>query len=112
MDYLVDTNVLVYAARNRVDLQEQLGKKPIVAKQVLAELEKIKTKEAKLALQIVKAKKFKIIDLGKGHTDNLLIKHAKTNNATIITNDLRLRKRLKKNNLKVKFLRQGRLLGD
>ena len=76
MDYIVDTNVLVYAVRNKVDLQELLGKKPLIPKQVLQELENLKIKEAKLALQIIKFKKFKIIDLGCGHTDNLLINYA------------------------------------
>ena len=112
MDYLVDTNVWIYATRNHIDLQELLGKKPLLAKQVLQELEKLNTKEVKLTLSIIRSKKLKTVDLGQGHTDNLLIKYAKQHKITIITNDLRLRKRLKKHKINALFLRQGRLLGE
>ena len=112
MEYLVDTNVLVYAIKNKVDLHELLGKKPLIAEQVLKELENLKSKDAKLTLQVIKAQKFKTIDLGFGHTDNLLLNYAKTHDVIIITNDSRLRKRLEKANLPCKFLKQGKILGE
>lgn len=120
--FVIDTNIWIYAAKNKVDLQELLKREfgmpaIYIPNSIITELKKIKDSGKKedgqaawLALQIIENKKLPIIKLGEGHTDNLIAHWALKNNAHVITNDLKFRYMLKEYGLRVYCLRQKRLL--
>jgi len=108
MQIVIDTNSLIYAAKEKVDIISDLKKmgftKIIVPKEVLKELEHIQNdkkqkgadrKAAKLALQIIKFSNVDTIYLGKGHPDDKILEFAKEKSFAVLTNDNILKKRLK-----------------
>ena len=120
--FIVDTNVWVYAANNKVDLrrllQNEFGLAAIyVPDSVVKELKKIRDsgkkedgKSAWLSLQIIERNKLHIVKLGEGHTDKLIAQWALKNNANVLTNDLKFRYMLKGYGIPIYCLRQKRLL--
>lgn len=120
MKVILDSNILVYAAKQKVDLVSQLKDKfgkveIIVPNLVIKELEDISKKAkkgedkraAKLALQIFS--KLKVVKLEKGHTDDRIIELAKKERAIVGTNDSKLKDRLKKEGIQVITLKRNRL---
>ena len=108
MQIVIDTNSLIYAAKEKLDLISELKKmgftKIVIPKEVLNELEHIQTDKkqkgadkiaAKLALQIIKFSKVDTVYIGKGHPDDKILEFAKKLNFSVLTNDSILKKRLK-----------------
>jgi rRNA-processing protein FCF1 len=107
---ILDTNFILTAIRNKIDLFEELyfnGYKIIIPKQIINEIEKIKIsvkklkfrQEASLALTIIEKQEFKNIDLKGKNVDNAIINYAKENPGLIIaTLDREIQNKLKKKN--------------
>jgi len=119
-EVVIDTNALVYAAKQKLDLYELLrlqDYKPTVLSCVLVELRSLcksakrgaDRAAAKLAAEIVEAK-VNVVEVGKGHADDLILKYAKGRNAerhnttgrsasgrkvVVLTNDREFKRRLK-----------------
>lgn len=122
MKILVDTNVLIYSAKNRFDLFSELKRfgasDILIPKKVVEELEQLsKTasrgsdkKAAKLAIQIINYSGLKLIEIDSGHTDDAIISYSKLNNNLVLTNDSELKKRLTAENIKVLTLSNNKKL--
>lgn len=121
---LVDTNVWIYAAKNKVDVQQLLKKKfgivgiyaPNVILKELEALNKNAEKgtdreAAKLALKLIKQKKIPQPKLA-GTGDFAIINWAVENKGAVLTNDVELKIRLKALGVKVYYLRQKRLIKE
>ena len=104
---LADTNIILWTFSGGPDFREAIseaapGWKLAVPSCVITELEKLNSKDAKTALKICKT--LKIIDIGNGYTDTMLIDAAK-NGYLIATNDKEMLselKSLKLNALKIR----------
>ena len=120
MEIVLDTNALIYAAKNKVDIIEILRKKfgiigVSVPNLVVDELKHVsKTAEKKsdqeaawLAYQIVKQKKMNIIKL-QGPADDAIAVYASQNHAAVLTNDMQLRALLIERGVKIYAIRQQR----
>jgi rRNA-processing protein FCF1 len=100
MQYIIDTNALVYAAKRGENLNITIDGQILIPNLVIKELEKLaKTATkgadkdgAKLALQIIKHNKWEQIKLENGHTDTRIKEYAKKHNCKIYTFDKRLKK--------------------
>ena len=108
MQIVIDTNSLIYAAKEKIDVITELKKmgftKIVIPNEVLKELEFIQNDKkqrgsdknaAKLALQIIKFSKVDTVHLGKGHPDDKILEFAVAKNFSVLTNDKILKKRLK-----------------
>lgn len=108
MKILLDTNILVYAAKKRFDLFGKIKEKfpsaeIVVPNLVIGELEKLSKeakkgsnkRAAKLALQILQFSKVKIVGLGGGHTDEEIARWAKEHRAIVGTHDKEFKKKLR-----------------
>lgn len=104
---IIDTNAWMAIAEFKLDIFTALERdcdfsyKIATLQEVIAELEKIVSEQraryrqaALLALGIIKVKKIQIIS-GTGNADDLLVKHSKEGDL-ILTQDVALKKRLKK----------------
>jgi len=120
---LIDTNVLVYAAKYKIDIFSEIRKKFGLAAiriptAVLTELENISKKAkkgadkqaAKLALQLIRAARITEIDIGDSAVDDAIVEWARRHDAVVITNDVGLKYKLKKAGVPVYCLRQKKLL--
>ncbi len=120
MELVLDTNALVYAAKNKLDIIETLRRKfgivgvsvPNVVVDELKNLAKTAEKQsdkdaAWLAYQIVKQKKMNIINL-RGPVDDAIAVYASQNGAAVLTNDLQLRTLLIERGVKIYTIRQQR----
>lgn len=105
MDIVIDTNALIYAVKLKVDVYELLkmhNYKPIIPACVFFELKSLAGSAkkgadraaAKLASQIVE-KKVKVVDIGVGKADDLILKYAKNHKMKVLTNDREFKRRLK-----------------
>ena len=114
MEIVIDTNSLIYAAKEKIDVITELKKmgftKIIIPNEVLKELEFIQIDKkqkgadknaAKLALQIIKFSKVDTIYLGKGHPDDKILEFAVSKNFSVLTNDKILKKRLKAESVQI-----------
>ncbi|MBT4135225.1 DNA-binding protein [Candidatus Woesearchaeota archaeon] len=114
MQIVIDTNSLIYAAKEKIDVITELKKigftKIIVPNEVLKELEFIQNDKkqkgadknaAKLAIQIIKFSKVDTIYLGKGHPDDKILEFAVAKNFSVLTNDKILKKRLKAESVQI-----------
>lgn len=112
MKILFDTNILIYAAKYKIDIAEQLrGKKLFVLDSILQELKKIssgKSKNAlfaKISLKIANDfKKIKTVKQSRS-VDSLLLEFGKKG-FVVATQDKELQKRLKAAGAKYIYLRQ------
>jgi len=92
--YVIDTNAIIYAIKQKISLEKFLFEEIVVPSSVVEELEKlsINDKNAKIALRLIQ--KYKVIETSeKG--DEGVIDVALRNNGKVITNDADLIKRLK-----------------
>ncbi len=107
MKVIVDSNILVYAAKKKIDLFNQIkdqipDAEILVPNLVIKELEKLSEKAkkgsdkqaAKLALQIIKFSKVKTLKL-EGYADKAIINWAKKNKAIVATYDHELKRKLR-----------------
>ena len=120
MKVVIDTNALVYAAENKIDLFSLLkGNKIIIPNLVLEELQIISKaakkasdrKAAFLALKILENASFETVQLA-GRTDAAIENFAKAKDAAVLTNDLALEKKLAKAGIKVLHIRQKKYIED
>jgi rRNA-processing protein FCF1 len=77
---ILDTSFILSCIRNKIDFLEELnflGFQPIILKKILQEIKNSKTKEAKIALELLK--KIKTLDLGKNHADKQIINYLAKN---------------------------------
>jgi rRNA-processing protein FCF1 len=120
MKIVIDTNALIYAAENKLDLFQLLkGNELIIPNLVLDELKLISTaakkasdrKAAFLALKILEYSSFKIVYL-IGQTDSAIVAYAKSEGAAVLTNDRALKKMLEKENVKVYHIRQKKTIKE
>ena len=122
MKIVLDTNILIYAAKAKVDLFRQLrehygGAEIVIPNLIKRELEKLAEnarrgadkKAAKFALKLLEFSKIKEIQLS-GDTDTEITKWAKRNKAIVATNDLMFRKELKKAGVPSVHLKQNKFL--
>ena len=129
MKIIVDTNALLYAAKNRIDVFEILKKEHgstsvILLESVEMELKKLVTtakkssdkQAANLAIKLIqKHIPFPTIAPRKAieNVDSTILELAKDNNWAILTNDLELRKKAKKQGTQTFVIRQKKLIkGD
>ncbi len=123
MKVILDSNILVYAAKSKVDLVSQIKDKfgiaeIIIPNLVIKELELLTEKApkgadkraAKLALQLITHSKLKIVELESGHTDKRILELALKEKAVVGTNDAALKRKLKEAGIHKFSLRQKRIL--
>jgi len=105
MRAIIDTNVLIYAAKQKLDVYELLRIKdldPVIPSCVLKELKSLCSvakkgadkAAARLAAEIVE-KNIKTIDIGIGHCDDLVLKYAQKHKIVVVTNDKAFKSKLK-----------------
>ena len=120
MKVVIDTNALIYAAENKIDLFRLMkGNQIIIPNLVLEELQLISKaakkasdkKAAFLALKILENASFRTIKLA-GKTDSAIEKFAKATDSAVLTNDSALKKRLKHKDIKVLNIRQRKLVEE
>jgi hypothetical protein len=120
MKIVIDTNALVYAVENKIDLFQMLkGNELIIPNLVLEELQLISRaakkasdkKAAFLALKILECTSFEIIHLF-GETDKAIAELAKSRDAAVLTNDLILKRKLAKSGVKVLHIRQKKYIEE
>jgi len=124
MKIIIDTNALVYAAKNKLDIQLALKQKfgmlaIYVPDLVLGELKNISLTASKasdrsaagLAYQIVQSKKLTEIKL-HGPTDHAIAEWAAENNAAVLTNDLALKWILRAKNVPIYHIRQEKYIEE
>jgi len=116
MKIIIDTNALIYAVENKIDIFQLLqGNELIIPNLVLEELQLISRaakkasdkKAAFLALRILECTSFEMIHLF-GKTDEAITKFAKSEDAAVLTNDLALKRNLLKEKVRVLHIRQKR----
>jgi rRNA-processing protein FCF1 len=104
---LADTNIILWTFSDGPDFREAISKAApewnlAIPSCVITELEKLESKDSRAALSMCKP--LKIIDIGEGYTDTMLIDAAK-NGYLIATNDKEILselKSLKLNALKIR----------
>ena len=120
MKLLLDTNFMIDCVRFKIDFFKEIQKLEDFEGQVdvyvplfcLDEVKKIvqtkKTGDAKLALDLLKDSKIKVVDATKtsSSVDSCLLNYAKSNQYAVATNDRVLAKKLKKNKIRVVKIRQ------
>lgn len=123
MQIILDTNVLIYAAKNKLDIVEELKRKfglmgVYVPNLVINELKQLKGSGKKtdreiadLALAILKQKKLPIVEL-QGPADEAIVDWAHANQAAVLTNDVELKFKAKELGLKVYHIRQGQFIEE
>lgn len=105
---ILDTNALLMQFEFKIDLEDELTKllgayEIQIPSSVLNELKNLKDKYSNSAYEF--ALKYKIIGTDKKGDESILAM-ARELNAVVVTNDRVLRKRLKKDGIKVIYLRQ------
>ncbi|HKZ49919.1 MAG TPA: DNA-binding protein [Candidatus Nanoarchaeia archaeon] len=120
MKVIIDTNALVYAAENKINIFDLLrGREIIIPDNVIAEL-KLITKSAKkagdkkaafIALKLLELSSFKSLELF-GRTDNAIEEYAKENNVAVLTADKKLKGILRKAKVKVLHIRQKKYIEE
>lgn len=116
MKIILDTNFLLLPAQFKIDIfQELKNNELIIFDLAIRELKKIARSKGKaginanIALKLIKNKKIKIIK-ARGKVDKAIIDYAKNFNCWVATNDKKLIKALKKNEIKIIRLRQKKFL--
>jgi len=99
--FLLDTSFILTCVKQKIDFfDELLGEQILIPEQVIQELRRLKTSDSELALKILDKKKFKKIDIGKGHVDKRIIKYARENPEIIVaTLDKEIKNKTKNKNL-------------
>ncbi len=105
-----DTNALIYAVKNKVDLSEF---KILLPKAVVEELKELEKKlggedkiAAKIALKV--AEKAEVVESGRG--DIGILETAKITRSIIVTNDKELRKKAEKLGIPTGYVKLGKIV--
>ena len=120
---LLDTNFLMICAQFKVDIFAEIERicnfnydiyildKSIDELYNIIEKQKGKHKEAaKIALQLLKIKKIKIIKTGSGKTDDIIVECAYKKNYLVATQDKDLKRKLINQSTTVIILKQKKML--
>ncbi len=123
MEIVIDTNILIYATERRIDLfeaiKERFGSVPVkipnlVLREVMDLSEKARKgsdkRAAKLALEILKTKKFDVVKIQAEYADDAIIQYSKNKDVVVLTMDLRLQGRLERENIKYTYLNNKKKL--
>ena len=119
MKILLDTNFLLIPAQFKIDIFEELKKssyKPITLDCCIFELKKLSKSRgrkgiyARVALQLLKKNKIRIINADEKNTDKAIIDYSTKNKYAVATNDKVLIKKLRDRGIKIVRLRQKRYL--
>ena len=115
---IIDTNILMEL--ENVDIFQQLDDfrefgDPVILSSCMEELEKLGTKKARFAISVIERlsefnPKLKVVRTFEKHADDAIIKYARPGKDVVVTNDDKLIKQLKLNNVKVARLRQKKYL--
>jgi rRNA-processing protein FCF1 len=105
---ILDTNALLAQFQFNIDLIGELGRllgafEIFIPNSVLGELDNVKDRNVKAARTF--AKKYEVVHTEK-KGDEAILELAEKMKAVVVTNDKELRKRLKKMDLKVVYMRQ------
>ena len=105
----VDTNSLIYAIRNRVDIRAQLLEFPeirkiLIPKCVLDELVGLSTRLPEASGALKMASKFEIVE-SEGSGDDCILNIALAYEAAILTNDRELTERARSNGIRTFSIR-------
>ena len=124
MEIILDTNALIYAARNKIDIQQILKQKfgmlgIYVPNLVIDELKEIcksavkaaDREAASIAYQIIKKKGLSLLKL-HGPTDHAIAEYAAEKKAAVLTNDLALKWILREKGVKVYNIRQNKYIEE
>jgi|SRR3989344_1622159 len=123
MQIILDTNALIYAAKNKIDIVDELKKRfgligVYVSSLTITELKQIKAagkktdrESAGLALDILRHKKLPVVEM-QGITDDEIAKWAEKNNAAVLTNDVELKFILRGLGVPVFHIRQGKFVEE
>ena len=106
---IVDTNSLIYAIRNRVDIRAQLLEFPEISKIlipqcVLNELVGLSTRLPEASGALKMASKFEVVD-SQGSGDDCILNIALTSGAAILTNDRELTERARSKGIRTFSIR-------
>ncbi len=114
MKFLLDANFLTIPGQFKVDVfreLEEFGKPELYTLNlVVKELEKLKSRHARLALGLVKKEGVKILFSKTSNTDREIVRIASKGGFVVCTQDKKLIEKLKKKGISVVSLRQKRLL--
>lgn len=112
---ILDTNFLLIPAQFRLDIFEKLrefGSEFVVLSPSIGELKKISvnkgkvSQQAKIAIELVKKRNIRVHEAKEKSADDAILKFAVDNGYIVATNDKKLIKRLKMNEIKIIRLRQ------
>ncbi len=114
MDILLDTNFLVEAMKRKIDVKSQLESHFqsvafFVPSRVPEEIDFISLRERKLAQTLMAALRPQVVQT-KGHTDDALLREAQQRGMAVATQDLGLKKRLKRLCIPIITLSQNRVI--
>ena len=120
---ILDTNFLMIPFTQKVDIFSEFDRvcefpfELFIVSRTIDEFEKIMIGQsgkdklaAKLAMALIEAKKIKTIDVSEGHVDDLILEVAKDKGYFVATQDKNLKKRLKKSDVPIIFLRQKKYI--
>ncbi len=120
---ILDTNFLMIPFTQKVDIFSEFDRvcqfpfELFIVSKTMDEFENIMIGQsgkdklaAKLAKSLIEAKKIKIIDVSKGHVDDLILEVAKEKGYFVATQDKNLKKRLKESDVPIIFLRQKKYI--
>jgi len=120
---ILDTNFLLIPFQFKVDIIQEIRRisnfkyKIVILKQTRDELNKIlktgKLKDksaAKLSLSLIKTFGIETIDLGEGSADPVLANNTDPKNHIVATQDVPLKRRLRKRNIPIITMRQKKYL--
>jgi rRNA-processing protein FCF1 len=116
MRVILDTDFLVNAIKYKIHIEESLKNtldsnfQICIIDKTLDELKKIKDKNAKIALQLIKLKKYKILKTKKDKITDDLIKEIAKKTDIVATQDRKLKKDLKQNLIKTLSIRQKKYI--
>jgi rRNA-processing protein FCF1 len=115
---IIDTNILMEL--ENVDIFQHLDEfrefgEPVILSSCMAELKKLDTKKSRFAVSAVERlcefnPRITILRSFEKHADDAIIKLARSGKDAVVTNDDKLIKKLKLNNVKVIRLRQRKYL--
>lgn len=111
----LDTDFLVFSIKNNIDFSKQIKEESpkeelAIVDKTLDELTKLNSLESKIALSLIKIKKFKIIKTKKDKiADDLIIDNLKIGDI-VATQDKELKKRVIEKGNKVITIRQKRYI--
>lgn len=106
--YIVDTNALIYAVKQHIDLNKFLDGEILIPSSVLLELEKLSNENTYAKLAMVLASRMKVIYTDKKGDDGIIDSALKVH-GIVVTNDAELKKRLAASGVRTFSITEGRV---